>query len=300
MGEQNDVDSKERKSRRRFLWSVGVASALAGVSGLGDAQETTTETDGQETTDPEQETETAPEAQDDATTIVLGGRTAYWFGLAPAAIEGRQNPTLQLRSGEQYRLVWINLDGEPHELRLEDGDENVVHRTETAEEVGATESVSFEATESLAGYRCEYHPEQMAGDVELGEGFETETETETGTESETETATETDGEVVEVAVGPEGEYLRFVPEEVEISVGDTVRWTFESEGHNVTAKPEADTKVELPEGAEPFATYEGNRSFMVVQVGETFEHTFTVPGTYVYVCAPHADQGMVGRVIVTE
>jgi plastocyanin len=105
---------------------------------------------------------------------------------------------------------------------------------------------------------------------------------------------------VDVAVGPEGSYLRFVPEEVEISVGDTVRWTAESEGHNVSCRPDADRRVELPEEAEPFATYEGNRSFMVMQVGETFEHTFTVPGTYVYVCVPHAGQGMVGRVVVSE
>jgi plastocyanin len=37
-----------------------------------------------------------------------------------------------------------------------------------------------------------------------------------------------------------------------------------------------------------------------MEVGETFEHTFTVPGTYVYVCVPHAGQGMIGRVIVNE
>jgi plastocyanin len=108
------------------------------------------------------------------------------------------------------------------------------------------------------------------------------------------------GETVDVAVGPEGQTLKFVPEEVEISVGDTVRWTAESEGHNVSFKPDAHSKVELPEGAEPFATYEGDRSFMVMEVGETLEHTFAVPGTYVYVCVPHAGQGMVGRVIVSE
>jgi plastocyanin len=284
MGEQDDQIQRERDSRRRFLQSVGAASALVGAGGLAGAQETTEE-DGQETT---------PQARDDVTTIVLGGRTSYWLGLTPSPIEGEQNPTLKLREGEQYRLVWVNLDGMRHELHLEDDEGNVVHRTEAAERVGATRSVTFEADESLAGYRCEYHPEQMVGSVELGEGFETTTE-------ETTTAEDgADGEITEVAVGPEGEYLRFVPEEVEISVGDAVRWTFESEGHNVTAKPEASTKVELPEGVEPFATYEGNRSFMVVEVGETFEHTFTVPGTYVYVCAPHSDQGMVGRVIVSE
>ncbi|WP_276301598.1 YbhB/YbcL family Raf kinase inhibitor-like protein [Halorussus lipolyticus] len=122
----------------------------------------------------------------------------------------------------------------------------------------------------------------------------------TTTESEETTTGAESGETVDVAVGPDGKYLQFVPEEVEISVGDTVRWTAESEGHNVSFKPEAHSKVELPEGVEPFATYEGNRSFMVMEVGETFEHTFTVPGTYGYVCVPHAGQGMVGRVIVSE
>jgi plastocyanin len=113
-------------------------------------------------------------------------------------------------------------------------------------------------------------------------------------------STEGSGETVDVAVGPEGQTLKFVPEEVEISVGDTVRWTAKSEGHNVSCKPDAHSKVELPDGAEPFATYEGNRSFMIMEVGETFEHTFTAPGTYVYVCVPHAGQGMVGRVVVNE
>lgn len=294
---EGETESSERSgSRRRFLQAIGAASAIAGV-GLAGAQETTTEGgegEGQGTTT-EAGGEQATTVADEATPIVLGGRTSYWLGLAPPPIEGEQNPTLQLREGERYRLVWVNLDGERHELHLEDGEGTVVHRTEASERVGVARSVAFETDESLAGYRCEYHPEQMVGSVELGEGFETTTE-----ETTEDTTIQGEGEVVDVAVGPEGEYLRFVPEEAEISVGDAVRWTFESEGHNVTAKPEASTKVELPEGAEPFATYEGNRSFMVMQVGETFEHTFTVPGTYVYVCAPHADQGMVGRVIVTE
>ncbi|WP_440005703.1 plastocyanin/azurin family copper-binding protein [Halomicrococcus sp. SG-WS-1] len=130
------------------------------------------------------------------------------------------------------------------------------------------------------------------GETTTGEEGETTTEEET-------TGTAADGQVTEVAVGPEGR-LRFVPETVEISVGDTVRWTFESAGHNVTTKPGASEKISIPEDAEPFGSYEGDAHYSINEVGTTFEHTFTVPGEYVYVCEPHADQGMIGTVVVSE
>jgi plastocyanin len=113
------------------------------------------------------------------------------------------------------------------------------------------------------------------------------------------TTTAGGGEVTEVAAGPEGR-LRFVPERVEVSTGDIVRWTFESPGHNVTAKPGSSEKVAIPEAAEPFGSYEGDAHYSINEVGTTYEHTFTVPGEYVYVCAPHAGQGMVGTVVVSE
>ena len=123
-------------------------------------------------------------------------------------------------------------------------------------------------------------------------------ETTTGGTGET-TGTVAEGQVTEVAVGPEGR-LRFVPETVEISVGDTVRWTFESAGHNVTTKPGASEKISIPEDAEPFASYEGDAHYSINEVGTTFEHAFEVPGEYVYVCEPHAGQGMIGTVVVSE
>ncbi|MEF8785323.1 MAG: plastocyanin/azurin family copper-binding protein [Haloarculaceae archaeon] len=119
-------------------------------------------------------------------------------------------------------------------------------------------------------------------------------------ESPTTEAEETpESSVTEVAVGPEGR-LRFDPDEVEISVGDTVRWEAMSAGHNVTSHPDASPKCENPEGADPFTSYEGDSHFSIMDVGETFEHEFTIPGEYVYVCTPHAGQGMVGTVIVSE
>lgn len=137
-----------------------------------------------------------------------------------------------------------------------------------------------------------------AGDGTGGTETET-TPTATATSTASPTGTETGPKTVDVAAGPEGR-LRFVPERVEISVGDAVRWTFESPGHNVTTKPGASEKIRLPEGAEPFASYEDDRHYAINEVGTTYEHAFTVPGEYVYVCAPHEDQGMVGTVIVSE
>jgi len=125
-----------------------------------------------------------------------------------------------------------------------------------------------------------------------------------GGDTETTTTTQDSGggggsDEVTVAVGPDKK-LRFEPEDVEIPVGGTVHWEFESEGHNVTSLPGASDKCENPEGAEPFASYDGNNHFSVDDVGETFSHTFEVAGKYTYVCAPHAGQGMVGTVTVTE
>jgi len=128
----------------------------------------------------------------------------------------------------------------------------------------------------------------------------------TTTEDETTTAppttappTTTESGVVEVAVAPE-KRLRYEPEEIEISVGTTVAWNFLNPGHNVTSKPGASDKCQNPDGAEPFASYEGDSHFSINEPGETYEHEFTVPGEYVYVCAPHAGQGMVGYITVTE
>ena len=98
----------------------------------------------------------------------------------------------------------------------------------------------------------------------------------------------------------------FVPEEYEVGVGDTVVWRNTSGAdHTVTAYESG-----IPEDADYFATggYEdetaarnawndGDGGF---SPGETFEHTFEVPGTYAYVCLPHEKGGMTGTIVVSE
>ncbi|EMA51138.1 plastocyanin/azurin family copper-binding protein [Halococcus thailandensis] len=106
------------------------------------------------------------------------------------------------------------------------------------------------------------------------------------------------GETTTVASGPDGR-LVFEPEAVEVSVGDTVSWEFESAGHNVGAVPKDSEEVSLPDGAEPFASYDGD-PYAVVEEGQTYEHTFETAGEYTYVCIPHVSSGMVGTVTVSE
>lgn len=131
------------------------------------------------------------------------------------------------------------------------------------------------------------------------EPTDTATNSPTATDSPTATSSPTEAGATVVDVGPE-KRLRFEPEDIEVAVGDTVEWVARSEGHNVTSHPDAAPRCENPEDAEPFTSYEGESHFAIMEVDETFTHEFTVAGEYVYVCTPHAGQGMVGSVVVTE
>ena len=103
------------------------------------------------------------------------------------------------------------------------------------------------------------------------------------------------GNTIEVSMknNPKGV---FVPASVNIKVGDTVKWT--NPGiitHTVTFDPaQAATaaNVALPAGVAPFDS--GS-----MEEEATFSHTFTVKGTYKYVCKMHEAMGMVGTVVVS-
>lgn len=99
----------------------------------------------------------------------------------------------------------------------------------------------------------------------------------------------------------------FDPEEYEIEVGDTVTWVnTSSKAHTVTAFENA-----IPAEADYFATggFESedaatdawfDRLGGRLDVGQSYSHTFEVPGTYDYYCIPHIAANMVGQIIVTE
>ncbi|MFB6072779.1 MAG: plastocyanin/azurin family copper-binding protein [Halobacterium sp.] len=93
------------------------------------------------------------------------------------------------------------------------------------------------------------------------------------------------------------------------SVGDTVVWANTgSRNHTVTAYENG-----IPSDADYFASggFDGEREARdawqnslsgggIVSPGQTYEHTFEVPGTYLYFCIPHESAGMLGKVVVSE
>ena len=170
MTRKGSSGSSDSASRRNFLIATGAVGAAASLGGLAAGQETTA---GQGTTGRETTTGQGTTTGAQATTILLGGEVEYWYGLAPEPIQGQENPTLRLQSGQRYELVWTNLDGHEHELIIEDANGNEIVATESNEQAGATASVTFTANERMAQYYCEYHPQRMRGDVQFGEGFQT-------------------------------------------------------------------------------------------------------------------------------
>lgn len=79
----------------------------------------------------------------------------------------------------------------------------------------------------------------------------------------------------------------FTPDYVDITVGDTVRWINVQGSHNVNGARER-----FPQNPESFGNDIGQ--------GWTYDYTFTKIGTYDYICDPHANLGMLGKIQVKD
>jgi plastocyanin len=80
-----------------------------------------------------------------------------------------------------------------------------------------------------------------------------------------------------------------------ITIGDTIRWNFRQLNHNVITISGQPQSFESP-GASTGTT---------IPVGGMFDFTFTIPGTYTYICNIHGFEigggqtsGMAGRIFV--
>ncbi|MEM9149475.1 MAG: plastocyanin/azurin family copper-binding protein [Cyanobacteria bacterium P01_F01_bin.3] len=95
------------------------------------------------------------------------------------------------------------------------------------------------------------------------------------------------GNEIIVTMGEDGELL-YSPEEITVSVGDTVVWDNKSGAHDVVFGT-------VPDGVDAEAISE---PVLARDPGPAHSVTFEVPGTYKYHCTPHKELGMFGSVIV--
>jgi plastocyanin len=93
---------------------------------------------------------------------------------------------------------------------------------------------------------------------------------------------------------PDGAKVWFDPIGLLVAPGTTIRWLIHENVHSTAAyhPANADHSLRIPDGAEPW-----NSDYMV-EPGDHFEATLTVPGIYDYFCLPHEAAGMVGRIVV--
>ena len=103
------------------------------------------------------------------------------------------------------------------------------------------------------------------------------------------------GQIFDVTVGPVNNEFQFVPDTVNITVGDTVRWSWGSDFHSVTSGDSTSCAVDgqfcSPDNMNCDAGILNNTGFV-------YEHTFTQPGTYSYFCFKHCFVGMTGVINV--
>ena len=91
-----------------------------------------------------------------------------------------------------------------------------------------------------------------------------------------------------------GTAVWFDPIGILVPPGSTVRWKVHANVHTTAAyHPRNDHhSLRIPEKAEPWD------SKFLVNPGDHFSVTLSVPGVYDYFCAPHEMAGMVGRIVV--
>jgi len=91
-----------------------------------------------------------------------------------------------------------------------------------------------------------------------------------------------------------GQGFAFVPNETSINAGDTVRWTWVSNGHSVTGGAPC-----IPSGQFCSPNDTNCDARVLSDSGAVYEHTFDRGGDYSYFCAAHCEYGMTGVIHVS-
>ena len=261
---------------------TGEVVVSGAASATTDAAET--ETAEAETTEEVTETTEEPATADDLPIEVgPGGRLQFE--------PGTERPVV-VDPGTEVRFVWksdahnVVVDSQPAGA---DWEGTPGPATATYDE-GYEYSHTFEVPGTYE-FHCQPHKAAGAVGTIIVRG-----ETATGDSTQTETRTTTDfatADDLPVEVGADDEY-RFEPgteRPLNVPVGTEVRFVWRSDTHNIVVDSH-------PQGAD----WEGTPGGAGATYDEGYEHrhTFEVPGTYEFHCAPHETIGETGTIVVTE
>jgi len=95
---------------------------------------------------------------------------------------------------------------------------------------------------------------------------------------------------LQVKMGSDNGQLIFVPADIKVCLGDTVKWTNNKAGpHNVIFQ-------DVPAGVD--AEKLGMDDELLQEEGQTWSQTFKTAGKYTYICSPHGGAGMNGEIEV--
>jgi plastocyanin len=161
-------------------------------------------------------------------------------------------------------VTWVNLDDDPHTATGADFDTGILQPGDLA-------TVTFNEPGRFP-YSCELHP-VMTGTVEVRDASGA---VPGATPQATPAASPQAGSADVTEVGIDN--LAFIPDDVTVPVGTTVRWTnLETIPHTVRSST-------------------GEFDSGIMQQGDTFEYTFDTDGVFDYICGLHPS--MTARVTV--
>ncbi len=86
----------------------------------------------------------------------------------------------------------------------------------------------------------------------------------------------------------------FVPSELTIKKGDSVKWVLVEKSHEVASGK----VIEGPDGREGVPDGLWESKTLTKGKEESFTYTFNSTGTFPYYCESHVDQGMIGTITV--
>lgn len=175
----------DRQVQRRRFAALAAGIAAAGVAGCfhdadpepGAPANGDIDPDDDEPADDEDDADDEEEPPDasqweDIDEIRLEADADGWIGVDPEPIADQENPVLILFLDQEYTITIENVDGEEHNLRIENAAGDVVedYESDDVEEEGDEATVEFEPTEEMVLYACSYHEQSMAGEIRTEQG----------------------------------------------------------------------------------------------------------------------------------